>query len=442
MKMNLILSVSTSACCVLMALASYAQPNFINQIPIPPLLDAAQGTIELEVEQLLHKFNPGDTSDHRFNGSANQAGIPSWAYNQVGSDEMTILGPTLLWTTGAQTDINVTNNISQPTTVHWHGAEIPALIDGGPHDSIAPGEVWPVNFIDLDSSSTMWYHPHMHNNTFPQVQMGLSGMVISREANDPINAALPNYYGIDDIPIIIGDLNLDSTLVGSVYEYKIDTIKGKRPYNMVNGVMNPYVRLRPHMVRLRILNGSSRKGMQIGFSTGANDPVAALVDFYQVATDGGYTLLPDVHKTMLLGPGERAELVIDLTSQTVGSTLYMRNLKELMPGYIVGSPNPTTGPGGGQDGTIGSAFLEIRVVADTIVAGYTPVDSAPSYTSNWDPAIADTFGITGVRTNVLMNNPFGAGFVIDSTTFAMDTINDIICLNAKEIWKIKNVSAV
>lgn len=444
MKIRFALRNYLAACCVLLALASYAQPAFINRIPIPPLLDASNGTIELELSQHLHKFNPNDLADDSLNGSAAQGGIDTWAYNKVGSDTMTMLGPTLLWTTGDSIHIKITNNITQETTVHWHGAEIPADIDGGPHEPFLPLSTWPVDFKNLDSSSTMWYHPHMHDNTFPQVTMGLAGMVISKEANDAINPVLPHLYGEDDFPIIISELAiLRDTVAGGVIEYGIDTTKVKRPYNLVNGVTNPYLTVRPHMVRLRILNGSSRKGMQIGFSSGYNDPISSLLDFYQVATDGGYTLIPNTLQTMLLGPGERVELVLDMTGQPAGSEFYLRNLKQLMPGYIVGSPLQAPPPGnGGADSTSGNAFLKIIVAQDTIIPGYTFTDTPPAFTSQWDPAIADTNDITGRRTKVLMHNPSGGGFVIDSLSFDMDRIDDIVCLNAKEIWSIKNVSNV
>lgn len=425
---------------VLLALVSFAQPTFINRIPIPPLLDASNGTIELEMSQHFHKFNPADPSDIYLNGNTNQAGILTWAYNEVGSNEMTILGPTLRWTTGDSIHIRVLNNISEETTVHWHGAEIPANIDGGPHDPFAPGETWPVDFVNLDSTSTMWYHPHMHDNTFPQVTMGLSGMVISEEANDPIKSSLPHLYREDDFPIIIGDLNLDTLFVSGENEYIIDSIKGKRPYNIVNGVTNPYLNVRPHMVRLRILNGSSRKGMQIGLSAQYNDPITALLDFYQVATDGGYTLMPNTLKTLLLGPGERVEIVVDMTGQPEGSIFYLRNLKEIMPAYVVGSP--AVGPnGGGADGTIGNAFLQLRVAQDTIIPGYSFIDTPPTFTSAWDPGVATTDNITGYRTKVLMP-AVGGGYVIDGEAYDMDRIDDIVCLNAKEIWRIKNISNV
>src|SRR3954451_10850294 len=52
------------------------------------------------------------------------------------------LGPTLRVMSGGQVQLAVTNNLGEPTTVHWHGMHLPAEMDGGPHQVIADGETW------------------------------------------------------------------------------------------------------------------------------------------------------------------------------------------------------------------------------------------------------------------------------------------------------------
>jgi len=42
-----------------------------------------------------------------------------------------ILGPTLLMHKGDEVVINVTNQLGEPTTTHWHGIHLPAIMDGG-----------------------------------------------------------------------------------------------------------------------------------------------------------------------------------------------------------------------------------------------------------------------------------------------------------------------
>ncbi len=415
-----------------------AQPEFINPIPIPPLIEVGDTEVHLEMRMFKkHKFNPSNPGDSLLNGKSNQTGIQTWAYNLAGDSVMTILGPTLRWRTGQQTKIRVTNHLNQPTTTHWHGAEVPAQFDGGPHQPIAVGNSWPVEFINLDSASTMWYHPHYHNNTYPHVQFGLSGLIISEQAFDPIHDVLPNQYGLDDIPIIISDLSITNDTIDHAtneFIYAVDTSKSKHPYNLVNGVSNPNLGLPAHLVRLRILNGSTRKGIQFGISDSYTGGMESLDEFILVATDGGYTMKADTMTTLLTGPGARAEIILDLTGKEVGDILYLRNMKELMGGDIVGSPN-----GSSKDTTAGNAFLQIKIIPDP--PGYTPVDTFTPYASSWDPGVADTFNIDRTRLQTLEGAP-GSGFTINGTSFDMMTINDTICVGAKEIWTVKNNTPV
>lgn len=412
-----------------------AQPTFFNKIPIPPLFDASADTVVLEMKLQSHRFNPGNPRDTVLNGTSRQNGIQAWAYNVKGSNALSYLGPTLKWKTGKMTYLKVFNNLPEATTTHWHGAEIPAYLDGGPHQHIEIGQTWPVYFKNLDKPATLWYHPHFHNNTFPQVLLGLSGMIISEQEGDPIAATLPRTYGIDDLPIILGDQGLSYDTVNKIQV--IDTMKAKRPINLVNGLSNPYVELPAHLVRLRILNGSSRKGIKFALAKDTSTQVFEPITL--IATDGGYTLKPDTIRSLLTGPGERYEIILDLRRYKVGDVLYLRNLNKEMPGYIVGSPNPTTGPGGGGDATKGKALLQIRIRADS--AGYKPVDSFVPFTHSWDEAVADTLNISKRRTKNLVEVGTNS-FMIDHKTYDLHTINDTICLGAKEVWTINNQSKV
>ncbi|MEL6834254.1 MAG: multicopper oxidase domain-containing protein [Bacteroidota bacterium] len=439
----------------------FAQPIFNNEIPIPPLVSAVDGLIELEITQTTHKFNPANPADTVLNGTPLQPdGIGTWVYNLPGQTNMTFLGPTLKWTTNSPVNIRVINSLPASstlttvttTTTHWHGAELPAQFDGGPHQPIAAeGGFWDVDFINLDSACTMWYHPHLHNQTLPHVQLGLSGIIISEQPSDLLRPTLPRTYGIDDIPLVIGEQGMSYDSAGRMYN--IITEKGKRPFNVVNGVVNPYLEVPAHQVRLRILNGSTRKGLVFGLSESRTSTDINDFETYQViATDGGYTLEPNPRKRHLMGPGARSEIVMDLSEYSVGDSLYLRNMKELMPGYIVGSPHPSEGPagsGGGGDTTMGYAFLKLVIVDDP--PGYDPVDDFTPWNIDWDPQLRDTSDVFRRRdkdlvfmTNIIQPNgdTIPKGFTIDSLTYDINVINDTICVNTKEIWTINNLSHV
>ncbi len=420
----------------------YCQPNFINPLPIPPLIDANADVIELEMRAATHKFNPAIPSDSLNGGPSQPDGITTFCYNQAGDSTMTLLGPTLLWHTGGNAHIRVTNLLPQPTTTHWHGAEVASMFDGGPHQHIMINETWDIDFPVLDYAGTLWYHPHYHNATVQQVQMGLSGMIIVEDSDDPLQNVLPHTYGVDDIPVIIGDMGLQ-TRPNLNAPFILDTLKGKRPFNLVNGVNSPYVEVPAHVIRFRILNGSTRKGIKFGFSETYSGPT--LLNFNLIGTDGGYTITPQVMSNLMNGPGARDQVVIDLGGYAPGDVVYLRNLKSSLPAYVVGSPLAAPN-GGGKDSTSGEAFLQLRIVADSNFPGYTPITSFTPFVTTWEPGLQDTSNISRRRHKKLVFTAGTGGgpnmFTIDGTSFDEEILNDTVCVNTKEIWTIENTTTV
>jgi manganese oxidase len=80
-----------------------------------------------------------------------------WGYN--GSSP----GPTIQITQGDRVRIIVDNHLPEPTSMHWHGFEIPHGMDGGPgisQDPIPPGGRFVYEFT-LHQAGTFFYHSHM-----------------------------------------------------------------------------------------------------------------------------------------------------------------------------------------------------------------------------------------------------------------------------------------
>lgn len=85
-------------------------------------------------------------------------------------------GPVLRWQQGDQITLDVTNQLAETSSIHWHGIIVPAPMDGVPDISfngIAPGETFRYQF-DVKQSGTYWYHSH---SGF-QEQTGLYGPLI------------------------------------------------------------------------------------------------------------------------------------------------------------------------------------------------------------------------------------------------------------------------
>ena len=102
----------------------------------------------------------------------NVTGEPSYA-TAVNS---MLQGPTLRWREGDTITLHVTNNLSESSSIHWHGIILPFQMDGVPgisYEGIAPGETFTYTFT-VRQSGTFWYHSH---SAF-QEQTGVYGAIV------------------------------------------------------------------------------------------------------------------------------------------------------------------------------------------------------------------------------------------------------------------------
>jgi FtsP/CotA-like multicopper oxidase with cupredoxin domain len=89
--------------------------------------------------------------------------------------------PILRWREGDTVTLAVTNRLSEPSSIHWHGVRTPSPMDGVPGLSfrgIAPGETFVYRF-PVHQSGTYWYHSH----TMFQEQTGLYGPIVIEPKN-------------------------------------------------------------------------------------------------------------------------------------------------------------------------------------------------------------------------------------------------------------------
>jgi CopA family copper-resistance protein len=84
--------------------------------------------------------------------------------------------PILRWREGDTVTLAVTNRLSEPSSIHWHGVRTPSPMDGVPGLSfrgIAPGKTFVYRF-PVRQSGTYWYHSH----SMFQEQTGLYGAIV------------------------------------------------------------------------------------------------------------------------------------------------------------------------------------------------------------------------------------------------------------------------
>ena len=262
-------------------------------LPIPELLEPtfdADGVARygLKIGKSRHDYRQTALTD-------------TYSYNGLSA-----LGPTLLLRTGDSVSISVANELDETTTTHWHGADLPAEDDGGPHSLIAPGQTWVADFDVIQPAATLWYHPHAHGLTAKHVYLGAAGLIIIEDDN-PAAATLPATYGVDDIPVIIQDR--DFTDDGQL-DFAIDPDDdGNLDSTLtVNGAINPFVEVPKGLVRLRLLNGSQARIYRLSVEGST---------MTKIASDGGYLPSPVALEQTTLAPGDREEIIVTVGDSPV-----------------------------------------------------------------------------------------------------------------------------
>lgn len=360
--------------------------EFLQPLTIPPLatstIQAGRRVFELVAQAGTHEILKGkQTSTWGFNG--------------------TLLGPTLRARHGEEVAIRIRNELNETTTLHWHGMHLPAAMDGGPHQPIAPGETWEPHWQIRQPAATLWYHPHPHGQTEAHVYRGLAGLfIIDDEESDSLG--LPQEYGVDDIPVIVqdkifarsGEFQLSNRSASGMLG---DTI-------LVNGTYAPFLDVTRSMVRLRILNGSTARIYNFGFSDQR--------DFQLIGTDGGLLAAPHTTDRIQLSPGERAEIVVQLEP---GEVTILRS-------YI-----PTLGQGVlfGDDYGNNDIFdiLQLRA-ADTL----QPSPALPARLAEIEPLHE--------RDAVSTREFRLSGRNINGERMDMSRIDEIVTVDSTEIWTV------
>ncbi|MFJ7736544.1 multicopper oxidase family protein [Lysinibacillus sp. NPDC097287] len=225
------------------------------------------------------------------------------------------LGPVIRVNRGDTVKFRTVNDLSEETTFHWHGLDLPGEGDGGPHKSIKPGKSEIVEFTVDQQAATLWFHPHPEGKTSEQFYKGLAGLIYVEDENSK-NLGLPSDYGVNDIPLIFQDRQFDGGKQLNYQRFKNDdgTIGDTL---LVNGTLNPKLTISKEKVRLRLLNGSNARNYTFKLNTGDS--------FEQIATDGGFLNTPETMNEITLTPGERAEVIVDFSKYDATSNVALIN---------------------------------------------------------------------------------------------------------------------
>jgi len=293
---------------------------YTRRLPIPRELRGANLTIPIKQAQVA--VLPGRKTT-------------MWTYGG------TFPGPTIRRPSGKRTTVTFEHRLPKRAgelSVHLHGAHTRSKDDGQPGGLtrsqprslycdisprlserasgndllIKPGakRTYRHDFTEDDSDergAMHWYHDHRLDRTGENVWRGLAGMWITE---DDVDLALPLPRGERDVPLMIADRAFDSknqlTDPFAKLEPPNDGAQGGQV--LINGAILPFHRVSAQRHRLRILNASNFRPYNLAFQSAGSLPV------FQVATESG--LIPQAleRDRILIGPGERVELIVDFAA--------------------------------------------------------------------------------------------------------------------------------
>ena len=330
-------------------------------------------------------------------------------------------GPRLEATPGDTVQIRFTNQLSQPTNLHYHGLHIPPTGTGdNVFLEIPPGESHTYEFqIPADHpAGTFWYHPHYHGLVAEQLFGGLAGLFVVRGELDEI----PEIKAAQEAFLLLKDFALDRS--GNIPNPGHMAQMTGRVGDLLaaNGQFNPALEIPAGgLLRLRLLNASTSRFFQLSLE---EHP------FHLIATDGGAIAEPVEMNDLVLAPGERVEVLVKgdrepgqyrLLNQPFNPAQGM--MGGMMGGGMMRSQNGRTTE------TIATLTYSGTTDALPLPKQLIPVDPLP------DPQTTRQF---------TLNHGMGMGmvFLINGKAFDHSRIDTQVNLNTVEDWEIRNTGTM
>ncbi|TJV22402.1 MAG: DUF4396 domain-containing protein [Mesorhizobium sp.] len=217
--------------------------------------------------------------------------VDAYAYNGQ------IPGPRIHIRQGDKVRIDVTNDLPEETTVHWHGMILPNQMDGPAEITqppIEPGQSYSYAFT-ATQHGTYFYHPHAKPDRTQA--LGLYGALIIDPANPADEVPADHDYVIE----------LQEWLVRDGLTYPSMPMEGGMPnFFTINGKAYPATDTIPMKV------GETLKVRFIGTNNGFVHPMHIHGGPFEVVARDGETLSASASflaDTINVGPGQRYDVV-------------------------------------------------------------------------------------------------------------------------------------
>ena len=374
------------------------------KLTIPPLMEAKRGRpIILNMEETGYKLDGSHS-------------VSVWGFNG------NYLGPTIRIKSGSFAKLNYHNNLPQNIALSIQGLQASGELFGGAAKVLKKGESWaPIIPID-QPAATCWYRSATLANSAYQTYRGIVGMWLI-EDDQSLKSQLPHKYGVDDIPLILQDMEFNGDGL-QLFKQNQPHFVGNRL--LVNGQEAPYLEAPRGWIRLRLLNAS-------------------------LARDLGFLPQGKAINSLILAPGERAEVLVNLSEGegvslisgvkrgffdkiknvfSSGNDFADNTVLELRPLGEISAFNKKMNESFNTDAT---AMLESKIAQERTFE--LDVTNGLINKQRFDPRRVDVSAKVGTVERWIINSSLPVGFTIQGAKFVIENQDDVNISPTELVWK-------
>ena len=342
------------------------------------------------------------------------------------------LGPVIRLRRGQRVRVRFANRLNEDSIVHWHGLDVPDAADGHPRRAIGPGGEYVSDFVVTNRAGTYWYHPHPHMRTGAQMYQGMAGLLLVGDSEEDA-LALPS--GAAELLCVIQDRRFDARnqLVfhsGGMMDMMTGFL-GDRV--LVNGQVQPTIDVDAAWHRVRLLNGSNARIYKLAWSHG--------LPMIVIGSDGGLLERSQHRSVLTLAPGQRTDLLLDLTRVAANTELHLES-----QGFAEADAGVAGGMGmmgGRMRGAMAARSnvpngAPLRVMTLRTRAGSGPAFRLPERLSTFDATWSSRAGAAVRRVPLTFQR---MAWLLGGRTFSMEDVapEETVAAGSTHVWEFVNL---